>query len=460
MNTTHIDISTVEKNLGYVVAREPEAALVFDGDPDDIYDDTVRLVIKTARELVALDQVATIDNIASASGIPVTKLHAWADACDRDMRRDWKSYAKLITLDAVRRGLQTLGKDLHTDTSTMTNLFAVEQLLKDTQTKLMMMDNTRKNELLDVGEIIDVYAARPEMRIAPIATPYYEMNRIFKGGLGRKRMWVFSGPQKRGKTTLMRNILLYMALNGHRVAHIAHDGGDKYDHALSYWAMLAHHYATQDERIPCHALSKNSEEPIFLFTDEYMNAYAANMIDFDTIKIDKRTIACIDKARITLRELTSKSDTGGALMMIDASDVNGDLYELIRMLERILVTRGLGAFGLDHIGQLQNNRRNELEMMTENVRQIARFKNNRGVPCMIIAQQTREGTDGEAAYSAKLRNLSTLEHECDGLMLVHGDHTMPNQTKVSVKFNRGGKAGMDIFLRRYEDSGLITEALR
>jgi hypothetical protein len=460
VNTTHIDIDTVEKNLGYVVAREPEAALVFDGEPDDIYDDTVRLVIQTARELVAQDQVATIENIASASGIAASKLRAWADACDRQMRTDWKSYAKLITLDAIRRRLQDLGKQLHTETSTMTNLFAVEQMLKDTQTKLMVMDSGRRNELLDVGEIIDVYAAKPEMRIAPIATPYFEMNRVFKGGLGRKRMWVFSGPQKRGKTTLMRNILLYMALNGHRVAHIAHDGGDKYDHALSYWAMLAHHYATKDKSIPCHAISKNIEEPIFLFTDEYMNAYAAGTLDFDTLRIDKRTIACIDKARVTLRELTSKSDTGGALMMIDASDVNGDLYELIRMLERILVTRGLGAFGLDHIGQLQNNRRNELEMMTENVRQIARFKNGRGVPCMIIAQQTREGTDGEASYSAKLRNLTTLEHECDGLMLVHGDHTMPDQTKVSVKFNRGGKAGMDIFLHRYEDSGLITEALR
>lgn len=456
LDPKRIDIDEIEQNLKYVIAREPEAALVYDGDPDDIFDPTTRDMIKAARKLVATNHAATVEAIASSVGVPVAEMRSWGDACDREMRRNWKSYSKLIGLDSIRRNLQSFGKQLHEQTSTMTDLFAVERMLQDAQTKLMYMDNSHRDEMLDVGEILDVYSAKPEMRIAPLETPYYDLNRIFKGGLGRKRMWVLSGPQKRGKTTLMRNILLYMALNGHRIAHIAHDGGDKYDHALSYWAMLAHHYATKNKDIPTHAISKLSDQPVFMFTDEYMNLYATDSIDYDNLKVDKRTIACIERARTDLRTLTSKSDTGGALMMIDASDVNGDLYELIRMLERILVTRGLSGFGLDHIGQLGNNRKNELETMTENVRQIAKFKNNRGVPCIIIAQQTREGTDSEASYSAKLRNLTTLEHECDGLMMVHGDHTMPNRTKVEVKFNRSGKAGMELFYKRYESSGLIT----
>lgn len=468
MSDTTANVAQIEEHLGDILCRDPGAVYAFDSTPDIFYNRDVRVLYETAIRLSMQTPPipATIENLVAAGAGDERVLRERSRRATADIRKGFQGFLRLAKLNAYRRSYMEALKQQFRDLADA-DLLSMESTIARKREELNAIEIPGRDQSSHhIGDIISTMENRTddERRVYtdPISFRFSWLNRLVKGGLRPRRKLVIAGPHKQRKTTTWYNLNLDAAMNGKRVVAMHFDGGDREAHVINYWMVLAGMYAYE------------ADAPRFAEVDTGHGIALVPIIEQEVmtallyrqplqIEIPDDTMACIEAARQHLREMTSGSESNRVLQIVDMSDVQSELRQSLYLLRQKFSSEGFDLWGVDHMAKPQNGRP-ENERAAYNASAYVDFCDVSGVPCILLAQQTKSGIEmakkGEETHSANLRYLVTLEQDADAVLTTSydGDGT-PSALTWTMWLNRLGPSGPNIKVIHYIDqnSGYISE---
>lgn len=469
MSTEQLDISTIEDHLGDILCREPGAIYAFDSTPNIFANQDVRRLFEVALDLASKNPPVPVtpENLAAAGAGDERELRARARRATVDIRQGYTNLLRLAKLNAYRREYMEALRRQFKELAGASDLLNMESMIAEKREELNAIEVPgREQASHHIGDIMQTMERRPESEreamLNPISFRFAWLNRLMKGGLRVRRKLVIAGPHKQRKTTTWYNLNLDAAMNGHRVLAMHFDGGDKEAHVLNYWMVLAGMYVHEADA-PRYAEVDTGHgiALVPIIEQEVMTA----LLYRQPLQIDipDETMACIEAAREHLREMTNGSESKRVLQIVDMGDVQGELRQSLYLLRRKFASEGFDLWGVDHMAKPQNGRPDN-ERAGYNASAYVDFCDTSGVPCILLAQQTKSGIEtaksGVETHSANLRYLVTLEHDADFVLTTgyDGDGT-PNALTWTMWLSRVGLSGPNVkaIYQIDPNSGYINE---
>lgn len=253
------------------------------------------------------------------------------------------------------------------------------------------------------------------------------------GGVWIKKNYWVAAAYKSGKTTLIRNILLNMARDGHPVDMLCAEG-TREGFVLDCQAMIATSILL-DEGVPADKIN---------FSGLYIQRVWKNRHN----ALTKQQLSALNKARAVWEVLDVR--------VWDGVDGIRDLASFKNRIRRSKMEHG----SLVHIADYSQLFGSDSMPIYERQSSVAKMVQNvcidHGVAIVMLAQKSEEGVKSSGGYSANVKGGGDASAAADYLFIPKIDHEKPGEFEIELKFSRNTPTGKYNH-RVHGASGLILD---
>lgn len=471
--------TNAEVNLVRVICRKPETIVSL---PLDVLDDLdpkgeARTLLGAMFDLHHRGVPVTQAAVVESGAISAEQFQARAIECTAAMMRpkEFEATLALVRKHGMKRKILVTLSSMHAMAATA-DVFDIEDVLGRITEEIGKIGKTiaaAGTSLL--ADILAEYFDKSEDEVAWRLPSGYEWIDNLTRGIGQNEFWVISGQFKVGKTQIMRMIVAAVAAhlgltnqNRHTV-HVAHDGGNKYKHAIYYLAMQIQMDLLR-LGLPIVGYGKMTDGKfgsVPLISPYNIEAVVRSK-GFNTdefLKNRKVRVAIppevIDLVHHHISEFRSKRGVYGKTRIYDAASIKHDIHRMIAIFERES-NEGAILFAIDHAGELGDPGRDEVYKRTSVAAQVlANYAREHDCCIIALSQVTQTGIANKGdSDNPNLAGGNELAVKADQLFRVVADKVNGrNMIKITAshsRFTEGGKATFT-HLSPYFSAGVVVE---
>ena len=478
------EIVSPELSLLRALCRKPQLVVNI---PSDILNDLTpnskpSLIIQEMFRLHKGSKPVTLQAVAESGIETLDNLRKYSSDCPVRLLRDdeFRGVIALTRMYGLKRRLEKFFQQGYNQVVMATPL-KIQETFAYLKEEISLLDTLGMNEGTSVLEDIVMEYYDPTRVTTPgwrIKTGITWIDRL-TGGIGKNKMWVLYGQFKNGKTQLLRAIVdnisfnLYRKGEGHKVVHIAHDGGDKYVHSNYYLAMriqkfLMEHVQHDGTPFPIWGKGQDRDgvysDRLPLITPYNVEAVrrTRNMSRDELEKTEWRTTVRIPpEVQQVIHDKLDEMETSQVrnLIIYDATTIHHDIDRMLSIFEREF-NNGARVFVIDHAGEIGDPRSKLWERTAINAQILANFVREHDCCMIVLSQINRTGINDKESGGANLAGGDDLIVKAD--MAFKTELTGPSGNKriqLSAPFARFSEGGRDVMteLIPFLASGLITE---
>lgn len=271
----------------------------------------------------------------------------------------------------------------------------------------------------------------------PIPTGLQWFDKL-SGGLWRGMNYWFAAPYKSGKSTIMRNLILHAAEQGHPAAAYCAEGKREM-FVLDCQAMLA-------TRVLVHYYDA-SEEPRFRLSGQFIKRCWRD--HKETPVFTKEEYEAIQIARQEWQRLP--------IRVYDTRDGIRDLTTLQYDIKRDKMQHGIEVVWLDY-SQLFGAGATIYDRQSATALRLQEVAQTENVAVVAIAQKNEEGIGAGDSYSPKVKGGGDAAAAADALFVPAIDQEIPDILRIKLKLSRHTATGEGMH-KLQPTSGLILKEL-
>jgi energy-coupling factor transporter ATP-binding protein EcfA2 len=418
------NLSEVEDSIGCIFCAEPKAADFFDTDPADILNPEIRAIVEAAlmlRKERALE--ATVELLAAAGAGELDDLRQRARRVTQQMRLDWTQALLLVKLAAQKRRALALLYQATQDL-VQTPLFGMNTFGETFLQKAAGVMVDRTGELpVELDDLLEQVEQNPGKQVYdPMPTGIPAIDLTMDGGIRKQETVVLVGPEKGGKTTILRHCLYWMGVHGGQpIIHGAADGGNATRHALIYLGMHAAYYCLNDH-IPTLVEGHGADAlhwrnlALWIQNQNPKNTYKELMTPI-LPPVEERLI----QARADLRRLRQE----GSFLIVDPQTFGSSVYKFSAFVRRRYYERGTTVVAVDHLGKFGeagHGGNGIYDRTGETVQELSKLPNQLQLALIMLSQMTSEGIrdvqgddEDSQVWSAGTQGGRQSQQEADGI---------------------------------------------
>lgn len=295
-----------------------------------------------------------------------------------------------------------------------------------------------------------------------IPTGFTFIDNLTDGGPSQNDMMVVYGQFKNGKTQLTRGIVNNMARylfeigDGEKVCHVAHDGGNKFKHAMYYLAMNIQRILLEND-LPIEGQGFDRDNK-FGFNRPLISPYTIEQVYLGlNTKVDiPQEVREVIQAEIARMKESRQRN----LNIYDAKVIKHDIDRMISIFEREY-NIGCRVFAVDHAGELGDPKSKIWERSMLNAQILANFAREHDVILIVLSQIAQSGINQSSDdNNPHLQGGNELIIKADSAWNVKLVGEAPDKRiKLTATFGRFSESGKEVYthLVPYLASGLICE---
>lgn len=466
---------SAEVNLVRVLCRKPETVVSL---PADLLDDLdpkgdARALFGTMVDLHQRKIPVNMISVVETGIITSDQWQARSIECSAAMvrQKEIDGTIAIIRKHGTKRKVISSLQSLH-QMAVTSDVFEIEEVLARILEEIARIGKSASNigtSLL--SDILGEYFDKPEDEVSwRLPTGYEWIDRLTRG-IGQNEMWVISGQFKVGKTQIMRMIVasianhLFQTEQNRHVVHVAHDGGNKFKHAMYYLAMQIQ-MTLMAEGLPLVGAGKlqngkfGSVPLISPYNVEAIIRSKTSGIDSKKIKvaIPKEVQDVIHQHVSMFRQ---RVGVYGKLHVFDAGTIRHDINRMVSIFERES-NDGAILFAIDHAGELGDPGREEIYKRTSVSAQVlANYAREHDCAILALSQITQSGIANKAnTDNPNLSGGNELAVKADQLLRVVADRVDGrNMIKMIASHSRNNEGGKNVFthLSPYFSAGVVVE---
>lgn len=466
------DLPPPELNILRALCRQPQLRvnlsrdIIHDMTPGGLAENVIRLMLV---DFPKRNIPVSLQSL-SETGIEYGDLSTLARECTATHLGDFPANVVLVQKYGAKRRFEKWLEETYNQ-SIKTQAVKIDSLIQDVSATFNKINTIGVEEgSLYLEDIVDEYLSQDVEKTSwQIPTGITWIDRLLKGGPSKNDLGIIYGKFKDGKTQLMRGIIdnvsyyLHTEDQGHKVIHIAHDGGNKYKHAMYYLAMRIQR-ELMEQNLPIFGHGQNRDGKygkvplISPYTVElvHRNRYKDHeLTDLLTFKMPDDVLAMIYDHIERMKSAQQRN-----LKIYDAKVIRHDLDRMIAIFEREYA-EGARFFAIDHAGELGDPSGTEIWKRTNVAAQVVtNFAREHDCIIMVLSQISQSGINDQESSNPHLAGGNEWVIKADWAFRTNLVGAAPNKRmKITATIGRFVESGNDVSteLVPFLASGLIAE---